>query len=98
MKLLTDQEVAELLRCSASAVKRLRLSGEIPYLPGRPPRIDMIDLEEFVEANKRRKEAERPTILDSKDPAVQARVAWFKYQARLKEKARKAAERERSQG
>lgn len=90
MKLLTEREAAEILRCSVSAVKRLRLAGEIPYLPGRPPRIDMVDLEEFVEAQKRRKEAERTSWPDPKDPAVQAQYAWLKYQARLREKARKA--------
>lgn len=57
MKLLLDQEVAEILRCSADKVKRLRLSGELPYIPGRPVKIDEADLLKFIEASKRRDEA-----------------------------------------
>ena len=57
MKLLLDQEVAEILRCSADKVKRLRLSGELPYIPGRPVKIDEADLLKFIEASKRRGEA-----------------------------------------
>ncbi|WP_396998890.1 helix-turn-helix domain-containing protein [Ochrobactrum sp. S1502_03] len=35
-KLLVQQEVAELLGCSCSTVQRLRLTGRLEYMPGRP--------------------------------------------------------------
>ena len=54
MKLLTETEVVERLRCSQSKVKRLRLSGRLPYIPGRPLLIDEADLEGFIAAEKER--------------------------------------------
>ena len=50
--LLTEAEVAERLRRSKQTVRRLRLGGKLPYLPGRPPRIDEADLIAFIEAEK----------------------------------------------
>lgn len=52
MKILTEPEVAEMLRCSPQAVKRLRLSGKLPYIPGRPVRIDEQDVLAYLEAAK----------------------------------------------
>lgn len=52
MKLLTEAEVADLLRCSREKIKRLRLSGQIRYISGRPVLIDEEDLKAFVEAQK----------------------------------------------
>lgn len=44
--LLTDkQAAAEFPQWSAQKIQRLRLSGKIPYFPGRPPLIDRADLE-----------------------------------------------------
>ncbi|MDP1731133.1 MAG: helix-turn-helix domain-containing protein [Devosia sp.] len=47
-RLLTEEEAAKILRRSTGAVKRLRLSGALAYIPGRPPMIDEADLEEYI--------------------------------------------------
>lgn len=52
MNLLTQTEVAALLRCSTSKVGRLRREGAIPYLPGRPALIDLADVLAYVERMK----------------------------------------------
>lgn len=51
-QLLTMEEAAVIFECSTSTIKRLRLSGQIPYLPGRPVLIERSDLETHFE-NKR---------------------------------------------
>ena len=53
-KLLTEQEVAELLRCSRSKVKRWRLSGKLPYMKGRPIFILEADVKSLIEAERKR--------------------------------------------
>jgi hypothetical protein len=58
--MLTEPEVAERLRCSTSKIKRLRLSGQLPYLPGRPLLIAEEDLEAFISARKRSATAATP--------------------------------------
>jgi excisionase family DNA binding protein len=52
-KMLTEMEVAEALRCSASKVKRLRLSGRLAYLPGRPVLVREEDLAAYLESVRR---------------------------------------------
>lgn len=52
MKFLTEPEVADILRCSTSKVKRLRLSGALPYIPGRPVLIAEEDLDEYLDRLK----------------------------------------------
>ncbi|WP_018240557.1 helix-turn-helix domain-containing protein [Ensifer sp. BR816] len=52
MKLLTEAEAAQLMRCSREKIKCLRLSGNLPYVPGRPVLIDEADLLAMVEAAK----------------------------------------------
>lgn len=52
-KMLTEIEVAEALRCSASKVKRLRLSGRLAYLPGRPVLVREEDLAAYLESARR---------------------------------------------
>lgn len=54
MELLTEEEVAVLLRCSSAKIKRLRLSGAIAYLPGRPPLILRDDLNAYLEGARRK--------------------------------------------
>lgn len=48
---LTEPEAAEILRCSTEKVKRLRLSGRLTYLRGRPVLIRQSDLDKFVDAS-----------------------------------------------
>ena len=52
-RFLTEPEVAEILRCSTSRVKRLRLSGRLSYLPGRPLLISESALNAFIAAEPR---------------------------------------------
>lgn len=52
-RFLTEPEVAEILRCSASKITRLRRGGQLAYLPGRPVLIAETDLNEFIETRKR---------------------------------------------
>lgn len=49
MKLLTEAEAAAVLRCSRSKVKRLRLTGALAYVPGRPVTIEEEALAAYVE-------------------------------------------------
>ncbi|WP_082700425.1 helix-turn-helix domain-containing protein [Magnetospirillum sp. XM-1] len=51
-ELLTQDEVAGILRCSSDHVYRLRRSGLLPYLPGRPVKILRSDLEEFIRCQR----------------------------------------------
>lgn len=44
-----------MLRKSESTVKRLRLSGEIPYIPGRPVLMDEADVHKYIERVKQLK-------------------------------------------
>lgn len=61
-KLLTESEVAEILRCSTSKVKRLRLGGHLAYVPGRRVLISEDDLNAFLEARKRRPVPAEPAV------------------------------------
>jgi len=71
MRFLTEGEVAETLRCSTSKVKRLRLSGRLAYVPGRPVLIDVEELQRFVERETR---AERPGRDHAPEPARSSSV------------------------
>ena len=54
MKCLTEREAAEFLGCLPSKVQRLRLSGALPYIPGRPVLIAETDLNEYLDGLKRK--------------------------------------------
>ncbi|MBN8244586.1 helix-turn-helix domain-containing protein [Nitratireductor aquimarinus] len=63
LELLTQREAADLLRCSETTVKRLRLSGALGYLPGAPVRIPKGEIERYLSEQRARHEAaaqERP--------------------------------------
>lgn len=47
--LLTEPEVAEMLRCSTTKIKRLRLDGKLTYLPGRPVLIERQAVRDYLE-------------------------------------------------
>ncbi|ESY92703.1 helix-turn-helix domain-containing protein [Mesorhizobium sp. LNHC209A00] len=67
-KLLTQDEVAARLRCSASKVKRLRITGQLAYLPGRPVMIEEADLGKYLASIKR--QASPPIVAKSKKNAL----------------------------
>lgn len=80
MKLLTDYEAAEILRCSPSKIKRLRLTGKLPYIPGRPAFILEEDLTAYVEtirklaAPKGPAEDRRESLDDARKWALKAKL------------------------
>lgn len=51
--LVTQTEAAAILRVSVRTVARLRAAGELPYLPGRPVRIETADIDRYIQRCKR---------------------------------------------
>jgi hypothetical protein len=88
--LLTEREVAERLRCAKTKVKRLRLSGRLVYIPGRPPLIDERDLKEYIDsvrqpvrASKSDKSETPPiTAVQQSEIKERAQAKWAKFQKR----------------
>lgn len=86
MKLLTQSEVAAVLRCSVVKVKYLRLSGRLAYLPGRPVLVSETDLAEFIAAETRKAQervakAAPPTPEQTAEAArAAARRSWLRKQ------------------
>jgi len=84
---LTEREVADRLRYSLSKVRRLRLSGKLAYLPGRPPLVEE-DLEAYIAIAKcKATPPPPPTPEDVKANGIaearqRARMAWLKMQMR----------------
>ncbi|WP_162241575.1 helix-turn-helix domain-containing protein [Methylobacterium sp. Leaf117] len=73
--LLTQEEAADRLRCSVSNVKRLRLTGKLKYIPGRPTLIHVDDLDEFErKAAKFKLQNEETIARPSPSPEEQARI------------------------
>ena len=71
--LLTDREVATLLRCGVSKAARLRRAGELPFVPGRPPLVKLEDLMAWVEDQKqeaRKQAAQRRASLERTAAAI----------------------------
>ncbi len=82
---LKDAEVAEILRCAERGVKHLRLSGKLPYLPGRPALIDREDLRRWIDDRKIRAtkslvEASSPDPEALKRAREKAREVWMRKQ------------------
>ena len=71
-RMLLEVEVAELLRCSTTKVKRLRLSGKLAYVPGRPVLIAETDLDDYIQ---REREASVQAPSATETPQDDA-VAW----------------------
>ncbi len=59
MPLLTQDEVAAILRCHPNTVYRLRRSGKLPYIDMRPVKIRSEDLEKWITTNARKAEAKK---------------------------------------
>lgn len=89
MKLLTESEAADLLRCSREKIKRLRLSGQIRYIPGRPILIDEEDLKAFIETQKVGSAAQGSRPSNGLDRSPQAARKWAVLQVLLRQSHRK---------
>jgi hypothetical protein len=88
-RFLTDEEVAQRLRCTKAKVKRLRTTGKLSYLPGRPPHVDVADLEAYIEETKRRATPPRKRqpgepLTDADIAAIDLRVQrkWLQFRTR----------------
>ena len=86
---LTELEVADVLRCSTSKVKRLRLSGALPFVKGRPVLVSQTDLNAYIEAKtvrsapKLEREPIRPTNdQDARAWALNAVMKPKRYRAK----------------
>ena len=85
---LTEREVADRLRCSLPKVKRLRLTGKLTYLPGRPPLVEEEDLAAYIALAKRSSEPPPPPTPEearakrAADARQWARMAWLQEQMR----------------
>jgi hypothetical protein len=87
-KLLTDAEVADVLRCKPAKVRRLRLSGKLPYLRGRPSMTLESDLEAYVERERKIKSAGIPgspefAAMEALEFERRGKAAWKKFHARM---------------
>lgn len=85
-KLLTETEAAEILRCSTTKIKRLRLKGLLPYYPGRPVLIAESDLLECLEALKQ--SVKRPPTPEEKQKADIAGARQWALKAKLLKRQR----------
>ncbi|CAI2931888.1 helix-turn-helix domain-containing protein [Aminobacter niigataensis] len=85
IKLLLESEVAERLRCSTVTVKRLRLSGRLAYIPGRPVKIDEADLNAYLESVTKKAEPPKPAKpkpdKHERDFRHLARQVWLQRQS-----------------
>lgn len=63
--LLTQQEVADILRRDVKSVQRLRERGELGYLPGRPVLIPQAELDAYLERHMvKRQVVDAPAAID----------------------------------
>jgi excisionase family DNA binding protein len=83
--LLLEREAAERLRVSTTTIKRLRLSGQLAYIPGKPVRIEESELTAYiarqrVPATQQPSQAPEATIekRDGTDDEKRARRYWLK--------------------
>jgi len=86
-KLLTETDVARMLRCSIEKVRKLRRDGLLAFTPGRPVMIVETDLLAFLDAIKVRARAtplaplaveENNDAADTEAARARARKAWIK--------------------
>ncbi|MBP2569019.1 excisionase family DNA binding protein [Agrobacterium tumefaciens] len=91
-RFLTEPEVAEILLCSRQKVQRLRLSGRLAYLPGRPVLIAQTDLDAFIAENSRLASStgKREKKSDTSSSAEDARK-WAMQVVLLKRKGKRAS-------
>lgn len=93
-KLLTEKEVAAVLRCSCEKIRRLRYAGKLAYVPGRPVLIAEDDLNSFIDAEKLAAERARvPSALALDAAAASAAAAAERARKIARTRREKAAAR-----
>jgi excisionase family DNA binding protein len=87
-RLLLESEAAEHLRVSRTTVKRLRMTGALSYIPGRPVRIPESALAAYISRLRvpttQEPELAAPKITAAKkqDDASRARNYWLRRRLR----------------
>lgn len=76
MKLLTETEAATVLKCSTTTVKRLRRSGRLTYVVGRPVLIDEADLQAFIDAEAAKKAKKSQAIGQAQRVTIEEARKW----------------------
>lgn len=66
--LLTDLEVAAMLRCSAGKVARLRREGRLPSMGGRPALTLERDVYRYIEEEKEKQKCKRKRAVKPRQP------------------------------
>lgn len=84
MKLLTETEAAAVLKCSTTTVKRLRRSGRLTYLEGRPVLIDEADLQAFIDAEAAKKVKKSQAVGKAHRLTVEEARKWARITILLK--------------
>ena len=94
MAFLTEAEVAARLRCTLAKVKRLRVTGKLPYLRARPPLVEEADLEAYIASATRRVVPPPPQLKTERPPGgpltpeeeeeirLRVRRTWLKHRFR----------------
>ncbi len=74
MPLLTQDEVAAILRCHPNTVARLRRAGKLPYIAMRPVKIRSEDLDRWIAKNtlRAREGVRAGRVAPEKHPAQKA--------------------------
>jgi excisionase family DNA binding protein len=74
MPLLTQDEVAAILRCQPNTVARLRRAGKLPYIAMRPVKIRSEDLDRWIAKNtlRAREGVRAGRVAPEKHPAQKA--------------------------
>lgn len=93
LDLLTEPETAQLLRCSPSKIKRLRLGGKLAYLPGRPVMIDRRAINDYLDRARVPAKSEAPDDKPRKSEAERQRDdarAWALNKVMTPPRARRA--------
>lgn len=101
--LLTDQQVADRHGWKAGKVRRLRLSGKIPFFPGRPPLIEEVDLDAYLAAVDRHREPPPPPTpeeqreIERREIGQLLRRKWVQVNSKAILEGRVSALREQSE-
>jgi hypothetical protein len=93
-KLLTQDEVAVILKCKSGKVAKLRKFGQLAYLPGRPVKIEEKELQRYLDDERARKQKPKLSQAEATALLQEAARVWARN-AVLTDLIRKRARAER---